>query len=562
MKSRDTRNRSRSPHALPFAIVLSLLLLFLVPCRSAFAQSQAGGTVPGRWTVLETSGLVARNSLGVQFLDAYTGYALADDLLYRSDDGGSHWSKVSDLQAGGPFFFLNRSDGWMVESRGTAGGPKGYPWHHYLRRTHDGGKTWSTTALDVGSGLVYFSRIVFFDDSTGFLLGMGNYGIGSYIGRTTDGGQTWQWYDSRDEPWGVKGIFASSFVDRQRGWLVTHSGGSSYILHTDDGGESWRPQYVQEPNPNWDEPMRYILNVHFVDASNGWATGGGGLILHTTDGGATWEDQSLPTEAGVTVTFLDAKTGWAAGSGTILFTDDGGATWQNCLSPALGPISLLGFVDIGHGFGLAGTQILHYLPGAPTGFFDVTESGTDPLSTAVYALGHAGIVQGYPDDTFRPTTPVLRAQLAKLLVGAVGLLPGDGAVDCPFWDVPPGPAADPLYPDDFVALAAREGIVEGFSPTTFKPFEPVSRIQMIKMLVRALQRFQPERLETPVAGWSSGWPEAGDAVHGELVVLADYNGLLSHWSPGDWDLWQPATRGEMALLLHVALGLDGPAGTK
>ena len=190
-------------------------------------------------------------------------------------------------------------------------------------------------------------------------------------------------------------------------------------------------------------------------------------------------------------------------------------------------------------------------------FSDVSDDRED-----IIVLAREGIVQGYDDDTFRPDNPVLRAQLAKMLVGALGLTVTNGAIPCTFADVPLGPASDPLYPDDFVAVAAAQGIVNGFDAKTFRPYQPVTRIQMVSMVVRALKELRPGRLVEPATTWRSDYVEAGDPIHGGNVRWAQYNGLLSHWvpwSPGipeslDDSLWQPATRGEMAAMLYEALG--------
>jgi len=184
--------------------------------------------------------------------------------------------------------------------------------------------------------------------------------------------------------------------------------------------------------------------------------------------------------------------------------------------------------------------------------------------TAIYTLAKAGVVQGYDDGTFRPDNPVLRAQLAKMLVSSLGLEVRDGAIRNNFVDVPAGPPSDPLYPDDYVAVAAANGIVQGFSSSLFGPYQPVTRIQMVSMVVRALERLRPGRLEMPALGWKSQFPEATDPTHGENVRLAEYNGLLSHWGHSYlWEelrasLWDPATREEMALMLWWALGGELP----
>lgn len=59
------------------------------------------------------------------------------------------------------------------------------------------------------------------------------------------------------------------------------------------------------------------------------AVGERGLIALSDDGGASWRQASTPVSTTLTsVSFIDARLGWAAGhAGTILHSADGGATW-------------------------------------------------------------------------------------------------------------------------------------------------------------------------------------------------------------------------------------------
>lgn len=89
---------------------------------------------------------------------------------------------------------------------------------------------------------------------------------------------------------------------------------------TNDSGWCW-----QRPKP----AGTAMLDVFFVDASNGWAVGEVGQILGTSDGGATWVGQHSGVSSRLTqVRFVSTTTGWAVGDGaTVVRTTDGGATW-------------------------------------------------------------------------------------------------------------------------------------------------------------------------------------------------------------------------------------------
>lgn len=155
---------------------------------------------------------------------------------------------------------------------------------------------------------------------------------------------------------------------------------------------------------------------------------------------------------------------------------------------------------------------------------------------------------------FLPYENVLRAQFAKMIVGAVGLhtqeIPPQGLEAPTFPDVPPSYAdGEPLpYPFDYVEEAAAAGIVQGFRDGRFGPWKPITRVQLIRMILRAADvagaPFPPYRGEE---GIFADVPP-GSPLYPE-VMTAYENGIMSgktvegerYFSP-----WAEATRGQVA----------------
>lgn len=123
------------------------------------------------------------------------------------------------------------------------------------------------------------------------------------------------------------------FVDASFGWAV---GDHGTIWHTQNGGEVWHRQ---------DAGLSSRLNaVYFVDRQQGFIAGGEiipqthrskSVIARTTDGGKTWEKITgllLPTIQ--RLHFLNEKVGYAVGAATAIHpggawsTQDGGRTWS------------------------------------------------------------------------------------------------------------------------------------------------------------------------------------------------------------------------------------------
>lgn len=167
---------------------------------------------------------------------------------------------------------------------------------------------------------------------------------------------------------------------------------------------------------------------------------------------------------------------------------------------------------------------------------------------AIEGLAALGVIDGRANGTFGPDDPVLRAQFAKMICGALSL-PVDASRPAPFRDLGDD---DPLslYPHQYVAAAADYGITVGVAPGLFAPWLNISRAQVVTMLVRAVQAVAPDSIEMPP------WDFVGvvrilDKDHGPTMLIAEYNDLLeglAGYGP-TWDPWQSATRGEVADML-------------
>jgi hypothetical protein len=177
---------------------------------------------------------------------------------------------------------------------------------------------------------------------------------------------------------------------------------------------------------------------------------------------------------------------------------------------------------------------------------------------AVAALSNQGVITGLADGTFSPHAPVMRQQFAKMIVKVLGLSVGGSEV-CPFTDVTVGGnPMDPLYPDKYIAVCAAVNITTGKTPTSFRPYDNITRAQLLSMVVRGA-RYAGADLVNPTpeyyAGSSSNshfFPNWVDTNHGLNAQIAEFNGLLNGIWPDSGDTWDPgrnATRGEVAQIL-------------
>lgn len=100
-------------------------------------------------------------------------------------------------------------------------------------------------------------------------------------------------------------------------------------------------------------------------------------------------------------------------------------------------------------------------------FTDVKEDAW--YTDTIKALYGAGIINGYEDNTFKPSAPITRAEFAKMIVEAFELTP-TGDVDLTFTDLKLNawylPSIETLY---------SHGLIKGVSANTFAPANMIKR---------------------------------------------------------------------------------------
>jgi len=123
-------------------------------------------------------------------------------------------------------------------------------------------------------------------------------------------------------------------------------------------------------------------------------------------------------------------------------------------------------------------------------------------------LTSLGIIAGYPDKTFHPEGSVTRAEFAKIITLSFKIpVPSNSGSRFPdvgafHWGAP------------FVEACALEGIIEGYPDGNFYPEKPVSKEEVLTILIRRIlpdQELLPESVTFPDVEperWSSPYIEA------------------------------------------------------
>ncbi len=172
-----------------------------------------------------------------------------------------------------------------------------------------------------------------------------------------------------------------------------------------------------------------------------------------------------------------------------------------------------------------------------------------PYRVAIEGMYDRDIISGYESGLFGPNDSVKRAQFAKMIVGTMDLDVHEG-MSSPFTDLGANPSDD-LYPHDYIAAAFANGITTGLTASTFGAYVPITRAQVVTMIVRAVGT---SVLSSPPAGFAGSLGDFSE-THAPYMRIAEHNGLLDglqDFGPG-WDPWRTASRGECAQILWNVL---------
>jgi photosystem II stability/assembly factor-like uncharacterized protein len=260
----------------------------------------------------------------MQMISPGQGWALVDQRLLWSEDGGLYWSDLTPIidPAGVVLsaFFTDSGRGWAA-SRTVESGELA------IYRSDDAGQTWKSINLDHSRLGIGDAHLLFVDATTGWLVikqqTSANFSLGELF-RTLDGGETWQ---QLSLPIGEP----VHFTDPQRGWVAGGVEGHELYV-TNDGGVTWEARngspadsygYTSEmfsPDATVLAIMATlpegVVKTDLADAGNAWAhvekgecSGNKNVgtevdpgstdafecqlqsrLLQTTDGGQNWTD--------------------------------------------------------------------------------------------------------------------------------------------------------------------------------------------------------------------------------------------------------------------------------
>lgn len=136
-------------------------------------------------------------------------------------------------------------------------------------------------------------------------------------------------------------------------------------------------------------------------------------------------------------------------------------------------------------------------------------------NNAISTMTKAGIVDGYPDGTFRPDAPITRAEMAKI----ISLFAKLDKSESRFSDIAGH------WAEAYIKLAAGNGWIEGYPDGTFGPQRNITRAETATMINRVLERVPSAESRLLSRDVMQIWP---DSNPGDWFYLAMQEATNSH----------------------------------
>ncbi len=162
----------------------------------------------------------------------------------------------------------------------------------------------------------------------------------------------------------------------------------------------------------------------------------------------------------------------------------------------------------------------------------------------VQAIGHLydlGVVNGYPDGTYKPTQPVSRQEFTTMVVkgASIPLLKNQTST---FTDV-----KNDLWSKDYIMTLTARGIIQGKAPQKFAPQDTITLGEVAALLNRTFTF-----LEYKQSKYASITKEHWSNIHVKRLVdagiIRDTDSFYKNYDPN-----QKATRADCALLFSRVL---------
>lgn len=170
-------------------------------------------------------------------------------------------------------------------------------------------------------------------------------------------------------------------------------------------------------------------------------------------------------------------------------------------------------------------------------------------SDYVEALTDLGILNGFPDGTFRPSAPVTRAQFAAILRQA--FLKSEPASGESFADVPPN-----HWATQAISVARSAGFLSGYPGNVFRPEQNIPRVQALVSLTNGLEY---SGKDTAVLSYYADAEAIPNYARPSLAAATQANLVVNYPNINQLNPNRNATRADVVAFIYQALVQEGKA---
>ena len=153
---------------------------------------------------------------------------------------------------------------------------------------------------------------------------------------------------------------------------------------------------------------------------------------------------------------------------------------------------------------------------------EFTDDEDQNYDEAIAVISEIGVVDGYPDGSFKPQGTLTRGAAAKIICNLIlgpttaGELHADTA---PYKDVPTSNTFS-----GYIAYCAKEGIISGYADGTFRPSAGLTGYAFMKMLLGALG-YDAENEGYTGANWSINVAKQAIGIGLNNSLVDEFNGV-------------------------------------
>jgi hypothetical protein len=147
--------------------------------------------------------------------------------------------------------------------------------------------------------------------------------------------------------------------------------------------------------------------------------------------------------------------------------------------------------------------------------------------SCIQRLSQQGTVSGYPDSTFRPNSPITRAEYAALLNQAFPNVEFQRGTTN-FTDV-----SDTYWGQDAIQTAYRKGFLSGYPNQEFRPSELVSRVESFVALASGLDYGTPNNVSGILAAAYNDAADIPAYATEEIAALTQQGAIVKTTAGGD-----------------------------